>query len=194
MLLVRIKMHDESVLARQVYEESKARGWPGLGEEVSEICEIIGIPDVNHVNLPKQTIISAIERNHYEDLKSELEHSKKLKDIKDEDFSSVQEYFKGKSVENTRMAFKIRSKMVTEIPGNVKNRYKNKKEELVCKYCSKNEELSQSHVLECSAWVELKSGLDLNNIMDLVIFFRKMLAERVKLEEDALLKTASHDS
>ena len=74
---------------------------------------------------------------HYDDLKSELEHSKKLKDIKDEDFSSVQEYFKGKSVENTRMAFKIRSKMVTEIPGNVKNRYKNKKEELVCKYCSK---------------------------------------------------------
>ena len=116
MLLVRIKMHEESVLARQIYEESKARGWPGLGEEVTQICEVIGIPDVNHVNIPKKTIISAIERNHYEDLKSELEHSKKLKDIKDEDFTSVQEYFKGKSVKNTRMAFKIRSKMLTEIP------------------------------------------------------------------------------
>ena len=33
MLLVRIKMHDESVLARQVYEESKARGCPALGDE-----------------------------------------------------------------------------------------------------------------------------------------------------------------
>ena len=76
---------------------------------------MIGIPDVNHVNIPKQTIISAIERNNYEDFKSELEHSKKVKDIEDEDFSSVQEYFKGKSVKNTRMAFKIRSKMVTEM-------------------------------------------------------------------------------
>ena len=106
--------------------------------------------------------------------------------MKDEDFSSVQEYFHGKYVENIRMAFKICSKMVNEIPGNVKNRYKNKKEELVCKYCSKNEEMSHSHVLECSAYVELKSGLDLTNIMDLVVFFRKMLAERAKLERDVL--------
>ena len=54
--------------------------------------------------------------------------------------------------------------------------------------------MSQSHVLECSAWKEIKRGLDLTDIEDLVVFFRKMLAERTKLEEDVLMKTASYDS
>ena len=54
--------------------------------------------------------------------------------------------------------------------------------------------MSQSHVLECSAWTEMKRGLDLTDIEDLVVFFRKMLAERTKLEKDVSMKTASHDS
>ena len=41
MLLMRIKSQDSSSLSRQVYEESRARGWPGLGEEVSHICREI---------------------------------------------------------------------------------------------------------------------------------------------------------
>ena len=44
--------------------------------------------------------------------------------------------------------------------------------------------MNQTYVLECSAWVELKSGLDLTNIIDLVVFLRKILAERARLEED----------
>ena len=35
-LLMRIKKHEEGVLCRQIYEEAKARGWPGLGQEVSD--------------------------------------------------------------------------------------------------------------------------------------------------------------
>ena len=53
------------------------------------------------------------------DLKKELSQSKKLGDIKDEDFATVQDYFNDKSIANTRMAFKIRSQMVEEIPGNL---------------------------------------------------------------------------
>ena len=39
---------------------------------------------------------------------------------KDDDFIEIQEYFRDKSVENTRMAFKVRSEMVPDIPGNFK--------------------------------------------------------------------------
>jgi hypothetical protein len=93
MLLVRIKTQDESACSRQVYKESWTRGWPGLGEEVTDICKEIGIPDVNREVVSKSDIKEAIWKRHYADIKMELSTSKKLKDIKDDDFSEVQEYF-----------------------------------------------------------------------------------------------------
>ena len=40
-LFMRIRKHEEGVLCRQIYEEAKARGWPGLGQEVSDICQTL---------------------------------------------------------------------------------------------------------------------------------------------------------
>ena len=59
----------------------------------------------------------------------------------------------------------------------------------MCLDCQEGEIMTQSHCLTCTAWVELREGLDLTNIKDLVIFFRKLLVERSKVKE-----TASHDS
>ena len=125
-------------------------------------------------------------------MKRELEKSKKISDIKHEDFSKVQEYFKVKSVETTRMAFKVRSKMVSEIPENFKNKYG--EEGLQCKYCNQGEISSQSHCMVCPAWLPCREGLDLTNILDLVVFFRKVLDERAKMEAKVVPGTALHDS
>ena len=46
----------------------------------------------------------------------------------------------------------------------------------------------------CPAWVQCREGLDLTNILDLVVFFRKVLNERAKLEAKDVLGTALHDS
>ena len=46
---------------------------------------------MNKEVVTKETISDAIHNHHYYDLKKELEKSKKLKDIKHEDFSKVQE-------------------------------------------------------------------------------------------------------
>ena len=54
MHLVRIKSQDRSSLSRKVFEESNARGWPGLGDEVSQICREIEIPDVKDVCVNKE--------------------------------------------------------------------------------------------------------------------------------------------
>ena len=59
MLLTRIKSQAPSSLARQVYEESTSKGWPGLGEEVTYICKEIGIADVNDVEVSKNGIKNA---------------------------------------------------------------------------------------------------------------------------------------
>ena len=91
LLLLRIRGQDPSALARQVYEEGKARGWPGLGEEVAKICGEIGIPDANHVMVSKTQLKSAIWEHHDMDMKEQLNHSTELSDIKNDDFSKMQD-------------------------------------------------------------------------------------------------------
>ena len=156
MLVVRIQSQDSSSLSRQMYDESRVRGWHGLGKEVSQICREIDIPDVNNVCVTKEEIKNAIWNHHYLDIKKELADSKKLMDIKEENFSEVQDYFKEKSVGNTRMAFKVRTKMVSEIPANFKNKFKKKGDDgLICSYCKQGKIMTQSHCLECPAWGKL---------------------------------------
>ena len=38
----------ESGWRRQVYEESRDKGWPGLGQEVREIYQEVGLSDMTH--------------------------------------------------------------------------------------------------------------------------------------------------
>ena len=116
LLLMRIRKQSTDTLSRQVYEESRARGWPGLGEEVTLICNEIGVPDVNTNMVTKAEVKKAVWEHHYTHVKKELGESTKLMDIKDEDFTKVQDYFKDKSVENARMAFKVRCKWCRIFP------------------------------------------------------------------------------
>ena len=184
LLVIRIKNHEPDTLCRQVYEEGRKRSWPGLAKEVSDICETIGIEDVNIVMVSKTEVKEAIFKHHYSDMISTINTKSKLEAIKGDDFTEVQEYFNEKSVSNSRMAFKVRSLMVPEIPGNFKNRYKVKgtlSEGLTCEYCQEGEIMTQSHCMSCPAWSGLREGLDLTNIKDLVIFFQKLMDERAKV-------------
>ena len=183
LLLLRIKKHDKQTLCRQVYEEGRTRGWPGLGEEVTGICHALGIPDANELIITKQEVKRAIVQHHYNDMVESVKEKKKLDAIKEDDFSDVQPYFKDKSVENVRMAFKIRTEMVPEIPGNYKNKYRVKGSEtdgLKCSECEEDVIWTQSHCLTCPAWSEIREGLELTKIEDLVVFFRKLLVERLR--------------
>ena len=183
MLLARIKSKGEDTLCKKMYMQEKRSRVPGLSREVADICAEICIPDVNENFVPKKVIKEAIYSHHYADMKVALEKSSKLQDIKHEDFRNPQNYMQDRSIENGRLAFRIRSKMVDKIPENFKNKFKNNPEGLICNHCSNREVLSQSHCLVCPAWVEFKEGLDLGDIKDLVTFFRRLLEEREKVED-----------
>ena len=92
----------------------------------------------------------------------------------------MQPYFMNKSIENARMAYKLRCQMLEKIPGNFKN--KEEEDNLKCRYCYLDEIMTQSHCLNCSAWRDLKTDLDLTNIDDMVLFFRQLLSEREKVD------------
>ena len=68
--------------------------------------------------LTKPTVKEEISNHHYAAMKKEMDGMTKLEPIKNDDFGEKQEYFNSKSIENGRMAFRIRSQMLDEIPGN----------------------------------------------------------------------------
>ena len=104
-MLMRIRNHETNALCRQIYDEGKSRGWPGLGQEVTDICTILNIPDVNNTFVTKSVIKEAIFNHHYEEMTAEVKKMKKLEPIKGEDFRGTQKYFMDISIENGRMSF-----------------------------------------------------------------------------------------
>ena len=90
---MRIRNHEEDVLCRQIYEEAKARAWPGLGQKVSDICRTINIPNVDHEFVLKSKIKEAVFNHHYKEMKEQIDQMKKLEQIKMDNFTEVQNYF-----------------------------------------------------------------------------------------------------
>ena len=96
-----------------------------------------------------------------------------------EDFRQIQPYFKEKSVENIRFASRIRTKLVSNIPGNFKNMYKNNKAGLKCSHCLE-EVMTQIHCISCPGMSQMRDGLELSKIEDMVIYFKRILKARDK--------------
>ena len=126
--------------------------------------------------------------------------SKKLEDNKFDDFSVEQPYMNEKSVEVGRMAFKIRCKMVDDIPANFKNKFrtkgKNSDEGLECKHCQEKVLMDQAHCVVCPAWADIRQGLDMTNMLDLVKFFQEMLKKMDEKKDKKKVAncSAQHDS
>ena len=176
LLLIRIKALPDGSLAKIVYEEAESRGWPGLGKEVRQICQSLGLPDINKHNVSKTDVKKAIQKDHYKDMLSQFESSRKLKDIKHDNFTTFQNYFNDRNLQNARMKFKIRTKMLDKIPGNFKNKYQNRENGLKCNLC--NEEMTQDHCKICPERCEAREGLDMNNLDDLVTYFQLILSDK----------------
>ena len=97
-----------------------------------------------------------------------------------------------KSIENGRLSFKVRTQMLENIPGNFKNKFRNNKDKLKCRHCSSDQVMTQSHCLECPAWMEIKKDLDTTKIEDLVKFFQRLLTERAKDEKRGSDQNSPH--
>ena len=87
---MRIGNHEEDTLCRQIDEEGKSRGWPGLGKDVIDICKTIDIPDVNETLVPKSVVKTAIFNHRYKEIKTEIDSMKKLEPIRTEDFRETE--------------------------------------------------------------------------------------------------------
>ena len=88
----------------------------------------------------------------------------------------MKDYFKCKSLAVTRDIFRIRSSM-NPVKGNFKHMYKNTPGGVLCAACGGEDEVN-SHVMSCSEYADLRHGKDLKNNIDLVNYFREVMARR----------------
>ena len=165
-LVNRIYRKDSDCLARRVYEEQLQNSWPGLAMEVTQICQIIGIPDVNRNVVSKQKIKEAVFYNHYKDLKEGMNKYTKLEAIKHQNFTEMQPYLKDKSIDKCRTKFRLRTEMLEPFKDNFRRKYRTlergQEEEdpgLQCQDCQDSPPPardSQVHCLVCPAWTHLR--------------------------------------
>ena len=71
-LMEAIKRQEDGVLAKEVLEQQLLMGWPGLAQEVEEICREVGLPNICYVEVDKKTMEQAVFYNHYKLLKEEM--------------------------------------------------------------------------------------------------------------------------
>ena len=174
LLTARNIMKNKESLAYEIYREQVEMSWPGLAKEVGEICQKVGLDNINDKESSKEEIKEAVFYRNYLDMKEDMERYKKLDDIKSEDFRYAQPYMESKSIDQARMAYRIRCKMVKTIKENFRSSYS----DIACDNCQDGSLDSQSHAVMCPGWEEQRQGLELTKIEDMVVFFTRILKEK----------------
>lgn len=177
-----LKNMDSDSLAHQVFTEQVRFGFPGLAKEVEQLCQEWELPNILKVNVRrnewKKLVKEKTLEKQSEELDKELEQKySKLQDIRHEGFG-LKEYFKTNIVEDARMAFQIRTKML-EFKANYKNNKKFQAEKWLCESCGEEVE-TQSHVLQCSEYSKLREERNMENLEDQILYFRDVLKQRIK--------------
>ena len=163
-------------MARQVYEEQRKYGWPGLHKEVTSLCQELGIEDIYTTKMEKSALKRVLEAACNDINESELKNNMKGKTekLKSED-CKMKEYMSYKSLKEVRDIFRSRTNLVEGFKGNFKNLYKNTN--LNCVGCGQEVD-DQTHATQCPAYDDLREGLNLQQDRDLVAFFRKVMQRR----------------
>ena len=164
-------------LAKEIYEEQLLYGWPGLAQEVGDICTRIGVPNANS-NLVTKTELNKALRNHDKtEIMEKFSKYKKLDKIELDDPTIAKDYMGDKSIADSRLIFRLRTEMV-DLKDNMRNRYRWTSTN--CEACDMSAPESQLHVMTCMGYREQRIGKDLGKDTDLVAYFREVLLLREK--------------
>ena len=106
---------------------------------------------------------------------------KKVYKIKDDDPTIPKEYLETRSIADCRMLFRLRTEMV-DLKDNMRKRYKGYNN--ICEACQENVPESQTHVMVCSSYRDIRVGKDLSDNRDLVKYYREVLLRREKKKEN----------
>ena len=179
-------------------------GWPGLGQEVKEICKKVGLPDATseEVDIEKEAVKEAIRFHHLQYLKDEMK-GKKVEIMARSDMRNRRKYTRY-GIEDCLMAFRLET-FQFDCRANMPNRYGR---DLRCRGCNpgltgqgeeqkqqqEHEQVqekekeqeeqeqveSQEHLESCPGYSELWEGLGHYSLLTRCRFFQRVKLKRLQ--------------
>ena len=177
----------ENDLAKEIFEEQVKYNLPGLANEVGEIIEELGLPNIikdRHLKINKykwkKLIKEKIKENCVKSFLKDLDKFEKLKNgpMRYEQFKK-KDYINDMTMSDAQIFYKFRSNM-TNVKFNYKNDQNYSRELWKCDSCMSAIE-TQSHILYCPAYQELREGKSIDNDEDLVKYISEVFKIRDKL-------------
>ena len=98
----------------------------------------------------------------------------------------IKDYIKKLTVEEARTVFKHRTSMTRYTKFNYKNNQQYARQLWQCESCSNIS--TESHILWCQGFKQLREGKDLNSDKDLANYLLEVVKIRSKLESDSLAR------
>ena len=176
---------DDSTVASRVASQATRADYPGLMREYNQLCEDYSLPCARQVSkqgwkkLVKRAIFDA---NRTYLLQQIYTNYKKLDyNLLVNEKYETKEYLRTLRLNNARLKFRIRTKMVEKIAFNFSSDPIHVNMLWQCTHCDSMD--SQSHVLTCAGYRQLREGKDLGNDNDLVSYFRDVISLRDKIED-----------
>ena len=180
-------------LAREIFEVQKEMKIPGLVSECNKILVEAGLIDVDKYSKPRwKSVVNRLCRKlNEDDLLNQIRNYKKLEysDLKKE-HCELKSYMVNLNLHDARMRFKIRAQMTPTIQMNFKNDPAFKANLWTCSGCyprtkhtvteQTRTDDTQSHVLICDSYADLRKDKDLSDDKDLVDFFVAVISRRMK--------------
>ena len=179
-----LKSLSNESLANQIFQVQKNNNWPGLVNEVKQLCRELELPDITepHNKISKYNwkfeVGMACRIKDENDLKDMMKSLSKMEGMKDDIFE-LKNYFKEMTLQQARMQFKLRTHM-TICRMNFSNDMENRQSLWKCNSCETNID-TQSHIFFCPAYKTLREGKSLDNDTDVVNYFIEVMRIREKL-------------
>ena len=177
-----------NTLARQVYERECRQDPLTSGVTLVRECQTylteFGIHDIQ--SYTKYQIKGILRKKIFLKNKCELiQMSEKYKKIDTASFScesfQMKQYFKELNLQQSRLQFKLNSKMTPKIASNFHRDPKYREMNYLCVGCSVRRD-SEDHVTRCERYSDLRQNLNLDVQKDLLTFFQ-LVIDRQTVEE-----------
>ena len=177
-----LSLLNEESLATKVFTEQKLNRWPGLVAESVTYGRDFGLSPFDE----RQSLIQfkyevkkKLSEANGDLLKAKIIKLKKLECMKMEEYGR-KDYLSNLRLDEVRTLFRKRT-MMLDFKDNFRNRKDYSDDLWVCDSCERAIE-SQSHVLWCPAYQELRENKDLSSNKDLAEYMGKVLRIRNELK------------
>ena len=187
MLALHCRRLGEGALAGQVYAKQQAQGWPGLAEEVRQICHKLDIESCDVTSVSKvqyrKYVTEACHSKNKERLRDGAEGKQKCERISKEEYVK-KEYVSSEKIEDVRKMYRTRYGLL-DFAGNYSHARKFEKTNFMCRCEKKREDERHLMSTDCPVYADIREQFsDLDDDNQLVKYFGMVLARREELDSE----------